>query len=211
MDGGTLMNQCSHNIDLLQWMAGSAVQSIQGMTRNLAHPYPGVGGHCIPIDPFYLTHIARKYDYHTRLIEMAGEINDFMPEYVVQRLMKLLNRSQKCLNGAKIILLGIAYKGDIEDMRESPALKVLEHLEQEKASVQIVDPYIEEFQWNGQTIKTFPLSPSILSECDAVVITTAHIHKVDYPMVCRHAPLILDTKNILKETAKEGQAIVEVL
>ncbi len=121
-------------------------------------PGPGVGGHCIPIDPFYLTYIARKYDYHTRLIELSGEINDSMPEYVVTRVMKALNERGKCLNGAKVVMLGIAYKEDIEDMRESPALKVLEHLEKNHAHVFVVDPYIPEFIWKGQAFRTVNLA-----------------------------------------------------
>ncbi len=175
------------------------------------YPGPGVGGHCIPIDPFYLTYIARKYDYHTRLIEMAGEINDFMPEYVVQRLMKLLNRHQKCLNGATIVMMGIAYKGDIEDMRESPALHVLNQLETEKARVLVVDPYVPNFTHHGTTRSTIPLSQELLSQCDAVVITTAHKKRVDYDLIYHSSPLILDTKNILRTKGFSIQDHVEVL
>ncbi|OAA26584.1 UDP-N-acetyl-D-glucosamine dehydrogenase [Kosmotoga arenicorallina S304] len=174
------------------------------------YPGPGVGGHCIPIDPFYLTYIARKYDYHTRLIEMAGEINDFMPEYVVDRLMKQLNERKKCMNGAKIIMLGIAYKGDIDDMRESPALKVLEQLEKNHADVTVVDPYVEEFRWNGEVRKTAELSAELIKEADAVVITTAHKHKVNYQFVVDNAKLVFDTKNILKSLGIAGEN-VEVL
>src|SRR6056297_41818 len=122
------------------------------------YPGPGVGGHCIPIDPFYLTYIARKYDYHTRLIELAGEINNDMPKYVVNRLMKELNKQKKCLNGAKIVMLGIAYKNEIDDMRGSPALKVLEHLEKSGAIVTVVDPYVPTFEWNGEQVKTVDLN-----------------------------------------------------
>ncbi len=163
------------------------------------YPGPGVGGHCIPIDPFYLTYIARKYDYHTRLIETAGEINDFMPEYVVERLMKLLNRNQKCLNGAKIVMLGIAYKNDIDDMRESPALKVLEHLKKYGADVKIVDPYIEQFKFEDKIIKTEELTEKLVADSDAIIITTAHKKKIDYKLVAENAKLILDTKNILRQ------------
>ena len=174
------------------------------------YPGPGVGGHCIPIDPFYLTYIARKYDYHTRLIEMAGEINDFMPEYVVDRLMKLLNERKKCMNGAKVVMLGIAYKGDIDDMRESPALKVLKHLEKNHAVVTVVDPYVEEFKWNGEFIKTAKLTTELIKESDAVVITTAHKNKVNYQLVVDNAKLVFDTKNILKSLGIAGEN-VEVL
>ncbi|HPE10637.1 MAG TPA: nucleotide sugar dehydrogenase, partial [Saprospiraceae bacterium] len=104
------------------------------------YPGPGLGGHCIPIDPFYLTWKAREYDYHTRLIEISGEINNYMPEYVVERTMKILNTRKKALNGAKVLLLGVAYKSDIDDLRESPALKVIEHLEKNGAHVIYNDP-----------------------------------------------------------------------
>lgn len=171
------------------------------------YPGPGVGGHCIPIDPFYLTYIARKYDYHTRLIELAGEINDHMPDYVVERLMKLLNKERKCLNGSQIVMLGIAYKGDIDDMRESPALKVLELLEDYHANVKVVDAYISEFKWKDGYYKTVPLTKELLNQSDAVVITTAHKKFVDYSRVCRESRLIFDTKNVLKDYPESREKI----
>jgi len=163
------------------------------------YPGPGVGGHCIPIDPFYLTYIARKYDYHTRLIETAGEINDYMPEYVVERLMKLLNKDKKCLNGAKIVMIGIAYKNDIDDMRESPALKVYEHLNKFDADITVVDPYIEEFSFENKMIKTEKLTEKLIKNSDAVIITTGHKKNIDYKMITENADLILDTKNIFSK------------
>ena len=161
------------------------------------YPGPGVGGHCIPIDPFYLTYKAREFDYHTRLIELAGEINDYMPEYVVERMMDVLNENKKCMNGAKILMLGIAYKGDIDDMRESPALKVLEHLENKKANVKIHDPYVPTFTLKDKTYNTVPLTEEVLKEADIVVITTGH-KKVDYGFVLKNAKIVFDTKNITK-------------
>jgi nucleotide sugar dehydrogenase len=172
------------------------------------YPGPGVGGHCIPIDPFYLTYIARRYDYHTRIIELAGEVNDYMPEYVVERLMKELNKKKKCLNDAKIIMLGIAYKNDIDDMRESPALKVLEHLEKAGANVSIVDPYVPTFEWNGKTVKTVKLTQELIQTSDAVVITTGHKKNVDYKMVCKNAKIVFDTKNCLKDLDVERENII---
>jgi nucleotide sugar dehydrogenase len=163
------------------------------------YPGPGVGGHCIPIDPFYLTYIARRYNYHTKIIELAGEINDYMPEYVVERLMKELNKRKKCLNGAKVVMLGIAYKNEIDDMRESPALNVLKHLESEGAVVSVVDPYIASFKWNDGIVETVELNEELINNADAVVITTGHKHKVDYKMVCEHAAVVFDTKNCLKD------------
>ncbi len=173
-------------------------------------PGPGVGGHCIPIDPFYLTYIARKYDYHTRLIELSGEINDSMPEYVVTRVMKALNERGKCMNGAKVVMMGIAYKEEIEDMRESPALKVLEHLEKNLAHVSVVDPYVSQFQWEGKTVKTVNLTEELIKESDAVVITTAHKKNINYKMIVANARYIFDAKNVLSKMGiKAGN--VEVL
>lgn len=169
------------------------------------YPGPGVGGHCIPIDPFYLTYKARAYDYHTRLIEMAGEINDSMPDYVVEQLMNIMNDNKKCLNGAKIILLGVAYKNDIEDMRESPALKVIERLESKKANVVCSDPYVETFKLNGKEYTTEKLTPELVESADAIVITTGHKKNVDYDMIVEKAKVILDTKNTLKDKYYENQ------
>jgi len=173
-------------------------------------PGPGVGGHCIPIDPFYLTYIARKYDYHTRLIELSGEINDSMPEYVVTRVMKALNERGKCMNGAKVVMMGIAYKEEIEDMRESPALKVLEHLEKNLAHVSVVDPYVSQFQWEGKTVKTVNLTEELIKESDAVVITTAHKKNINYKMIVENARYIFDAKNVLSKMGIAGEN-VEVL
>jgi len=169
------------------------------------YPGPGVGGHCIPIDPFYLTYKARAYDYHTRLIEMAGEINDSMPDYVVEQLTNIMNDNKKCLNGAKILLMGVAYKNDIEDMRESPALKVIERLESKKANVVCSDPYVETFKINGKEYKTEKLTPELVESADAVIITTGHKNNVDYDMLVEKAKVILDTKNTLKDKHHENK------
>ena len=107
------------------------------------YPGPGLGGHCIPIDPFYLTWKAREYNYHTRLIELAGEINNSMPEYVITRAMQTLNEDGKALRGAKVAVLGVAYKKDIDDVRESPVLKIVELLEHHGADYTVVDPYVK--------------------------------------------------------------------
>ncbi|PNS01946.1 UDP-N-acetyl-D-glucosamine dehydrogenase [Petrotoga miotherma DSM 10691] len=161
------------------------------------YPGPGVGGHCIPIDPFYLTYKAREFDYHTRIIELAGEINDYMPEYVIERLMDILNENKKCLNGSKILMLGVSYKNDIDDLRESPALKILELLEKKGAEVKIHDPYIKNFSHKGIEYKTVDLTKELLEESDAVLITTGH-KKVDYNFVLENADIVFDTKNITK-------------
>ncbi|KPU27365.1 UDP-N-acetyl-D-glucosamine dehydrogenase [Caloranaerobacter sp. TR13] len=162
------------------------------------YPGPGLGGHCIPLDPYYLTWKAREYDYHTRLIEISGEINNYMPEYVVERSSKILNRFNKPLNGSKILILGVAYKQDIDDYRESPALKVIHNFEREGCIVDYYDPYIENYKFKGKTkhgIKE--LNKEALQGADLVVITTAHT-KVDYDFVQANSQYIFDTKNAMK-------------
>ena len=159
------------------------------------YPGPGVGGHCIPLDPFYLTYKAREYDYHTRLIELSGEINDNMPEYVVERLMDILNEHCKPLKNSSIMLLGIAYKGDIDDLRESPALKVWSELEKKGAKVEYYDPYCKNAKWKNSAIESVNLTPNIVASYDAVVITTWHKHNIDYRMVLDNANILFDTKN----------------
>lgn len=161
------------------------------------YPGPGVGGHCIPLDPFYLTWKAREYDYHTRLIEISGEINHYMPQYVVERAYRILNRFGKPINGSKIFILGIAYKQDIDDYRESPALKVIENFEKEGALVQYNDPYIPRFINKGREYESMECSKDNLSESDLVVITTMH-KGYDYDFIQAHSQFIFDTKNAMR-------------
>jgi UDP-N-acetyl-D-glucosamine dehydrogenase len=168
------------------------------------YPGPGVGGHCIPIDPYYLTWKARAHDYHTRLIEMAGDINDEMPAYVVTRLQDLLNDRCKPLKGSRILLLGVAYKGDIDDLRESPALKVWDELERKGAAVDYFDPYCPKAKRPGGTKNSIELTPEALGAYDAVIVTTAHKKGVDYSMVEKYAPLVLDTKNVYGGKEREN-------
>ena len=164
------------------------------------YPGPGVGGHCIPLDPFYLTWKAREYDMHMSLIEASGTINDRMPEYVVYRAMKILSRkAKKALNGAKILLLGMAYKKDIDDLRDSPALIVFDLLEKEGAKVEYYDGFNPTFvRQDGEiqfSLKT--LDKAALNEADLIIITTDHSN-VDYKMVEQESTLIFDTKNAMK-------------
>lgn len=161
------------------------------------YPGPGLGGHCIPVDPFYLTWKAREYDYHTRLIETAGEINIYMPQFVTERSMKILNRFRKTMNGAKILLLGVAYKQDIDDLRESPALKVIEHLEKEGAEISYYDPYIPHFNHHGNGYQSIELNQDKLRNADLVILTTMHT-QFDYENIARDASYIFDTKNAFK-------------
>ncbi|MCD6550931.1 nucleotide sugar dehydrogenase [Thermotoga sp.] len=172
------------------------------------YPGPGAGGHCIPIDPFYLAYKAKEYDVRLDLVEMAGEINDFMPEYVVMRVQDILNERRKPLNGSKVLLLGVAYKGDIDDVRESPALKVWYHLERKKAIVEFFDPYVPEVKREGTIHKRVDLTEEYLKSVDIVVITTAHRNGVDYNFVVRHAPVVFDTKNITKDVKEHREKII---
>ena len=172
------------------------------------YPGPGVGGHCIPIDPYYLTYKAREYDWHTRLIEIAGEINDYMPEYVVQRLQDILNERGKAMKGSKILVLGVTYKGDVADLRESPALKVIENLEKKKAEVLYYDPLIEEFELKGKRYERVDLTKELLESVDGVIRTTAHTKGVDYQFVVDHAPFVYDTKNITKGVERNREKII---
>lgn len=161
------------------------------------YPGPGVGGHCIPIDPWYLTWKAREYNYHTKLIEAAGEINDSMADYVIQRIIEILNTQNKALNGSKLLILGIAYKKDIDDYRSSPVLDIIKKLDIFGADWIVSDPYVNEFEMNGQTFTTMNLSEELISNSDLVLITTDH-STFDYSLLNKQDKLILDTKNVKK-------------
>ncbi|QAA35201.1 nucleotide sugar dehydrogenase [Clostridium manihotivorum] len=162
------------------------------------YPGPGLGGHCIPLDPYYLTWKAREYDYHTRLIETAGEINNYMPSYIVERSSDILNKFDKPLNNSYILVLGIAYKADVADYRESPALKIMDNFKNHGAKVDFYDPYIEQFKYKGFEYKGIQLTEEILKSTDLVVITTDH-KSYDYDFIQGNSKLIFDTKNATKE------------
>lgn len=162
------------------------------------YPGPGLGGHCIPLDPYYLSWKAREFGFHTSMIETSMMINDRMPEYCAERAGKILNRHKKAVNGSEILVLGVAYKQDIDDYRESPAIRVIEELEKEGASVVYHDPYISEYQRNGKVKKGEPeLTAELVKRADLVMVTTAHTN-VDYEFVQRYAKAIFDTKNAMK-------------
>lgn len=158
------------------------------------YPGPGLGGHCIPIDPWYLTWKAREHNYHTKLIETAGEINDSMPDFVVQRCSEILNEQKKALNGAKILVLGVAYKKDIDDYRESPVLPILDRLTSSGAEWQAADPNIPEFNLHGKAVSTIEVTAEKLEEVDLVVIATNH-SEFDYEMIAESSVAILDTRS----------------
>ncbi len=172
-------------------------------------PGPGVGGHCIPLDPFYLSWKAREYDFPTRFIELAGEINLRMPYFVVDKITRAMNARQKAINGARILLLGIAYKKDIDDERESPALKVFELLEQQGAHVQFHDPYVpvvKPHTFFSRKIRSVPLSEELVESQDCVVITTDH-SSIDYEWVVKHSALVIDSRNATKGLSHRGNVI----
>lgn len=161
------------------------------------YPGPGLGGHCIPLDPFYLTWKAREFNYHTKLIETSGEINTGMPEYIVERCSLVLNKDAKPLKNSKILICGVAYKNDIDDYRESPSLRVVEEFEKHGAIVTSYDPYISEYQHKGKTyqVKT-TITADEIKEYDLVVVTTGH-KCVDYEMINENAKAIFDSRNAL--------------
>ncbi len=162
------------------------------------YPGPGLGGHCIPLDPYYLSWKAREYGFHTSMIESSMMINDKMPEYCVERAGRILNHQEKPLKNSKILVLGIAYKQDIDDYRESPAIRVIGELEKEEAKVDYYDPFVHQYKDKGKIVKgLLALSPEIVRIYDLVIITTAHTN-VDYEMVQANAKAIFDTKNVMK-------------
>ena len=173
------------------------------------YPGPGLGGHCIPLDPYYLSWKAREYGFHTSMIESSMMINDRMPEYCMERASNILNRYKKSLNGSKILVLGVAYKQDIDDYRESPALVVIDILKGMGAEVKFYDPYILEYKHKGESCKgETDLTTELLKSADLVMVTTAHT-KVDYDFVQQHAAFIFDTKNAMK--AVKNRENIELL
>jgi UDP-N-acetyl-D-glucosamine dehydrogenase len=173
------------------------------------YPGPGLGGHCIPLDPYYLSWKAREYGFHTSMIESSMMINDRMPEYCAERSAKILNRYKKAMNGSKVLILGVAYKQDIDDYRESPAIRVIEELEKMGAIVKFFDPYVSEYKEHGATKKgEKELTADLIKEADLVVITAAHTN-VDYDFVQKNAKVVFDTKNVMKSVM--DQSNVELL
>ncbi len=167
------------------------------------YPGAGVGGHCIPVDPYYLSWKAREYDFFTRFIELAADINEGMPFHVVKLVNDGLSRACKSLNGAKLLVLGVAFKWDVDDARNSPAERVIELLLKAGAQVRYHDPYVPTFHVGENVfypervqLDSVPLTPEVLRESDAVVIVTAHRQRVDYEMVVAHAPLVVDSANV---------------
>jgi UDP-N-acetyl-D-glucosamine dehydrogenase len=165
------------------------------------YPGPGLGGHCIPVDPYYLTWKAKMNGAEPRLIELAGVINSHMPGFVTQGIADALNERRKCLKGAKILGVGVAYKRDTNDVRESPAIAILEALREKGASIYYSDPYVPSINIKGQSLKSLALTPDILQSMDCVTILTDH-SSVDYASIANSAPLVFDTRNAMKNNLK---------
>lgn len=165
------------------------------------YPGPGLGGHCIPIDPFYLTWKSKEFETPTRFIELAGEINTSMPDFVIRKVQDILNINKKCINSSKILIIGVTYKPDIDDMRESPALKIIKLLNEKNALVDYYDPFIPEFpdfrEWDFD-MKSIELNPENIKKYDLVLILTNH-SEIDYKELVENSKLIIDTRNATKE------------
>jgi len=175
------------------------------------YPGPGMGGHCIPIDPFYLSWKAREYDFTTKFIQLAGEINVSIPYYVVSKTVDALNERNKSIKGAKVLILGVAYKKDVDDARESPALAIMDLFQKKGATILYHDPFIPSlptFRKYHFKLNSSPLTKPLLERLDAVVVVTDH-SQVDYAWVVRHAPLIIDTRNVTKNMKQWKKKIVK--
>ena len=170
------------------------------------YPGPGLGGHCIPIDPLYLSWKMRKLNYHARFIELADQVNSSMPRYVVDRIIELVNKRRIPINGAKILVLGVAYKPDIDDDRESPALPIIEMLAGHGAVVTYNDPYIPRLKYNGISLQSAPVTPELLREQDIVVILTNH-SCYNWTEIVENTQLVLDTRNGLGGVVKSDKVI----
>ena len=169
------------------------------------YPGPGLGGHCIPIDPFYLTWKAREYGLNTRFIELAGEVNASMPEWVISKMVDALNEKRKSINGSKVLVLGIAYKPNVDDMRESPSVELMEILTTKGADVAYSDPFVPVFpnmREHSFDLSSIELSPDSIKDFDCVLIATNH-EEFDYKMIKAHAKMIIDTRGVYKEPFDE--------
>jgi UDP-N-acetyl-D-glucosamine dehydrogenase len=190
------------DVDVWEVIAAAATKPFGFMPF---YPGPGLGGHCIPIDPHYLAWKMRTLNYSARFIEVASEINGEMPRYVVELVSTAMNEAAKCLNGARILVAGAAYKRDVSDLRESPALDIIELLRERKARVSYADPYIPAITLaDGQQLSAVPLDEEHLAGADCVVIVTDH-RAFDYDLIVRTAPLVVDTRNAL--AGRPGQHI----
>jgi UDP-N-acetyl-D-glucosamine dehydrogenase len=188
--------QLCHNMNVSVWEVIDAA-STKPFGYMPFYPGPGVGGHCIPLDPYYLASKAREFDFHTRFIELAAEINEHMPYYIVSRIIEALNASGKSLKGANVFALGVAYKKDIDDTRESPSLRLIQLLSDKGAKVSYNDPFIPEIKLSQGSLTSIALTKENLSSADCVVIATDHsCYNMDE--VVAHAKLVFDTRGVTK-------------
>jgi UDP-N-acetyl-D-glucosamine dehydrogenase len=190
------------NVDVFEVIEAAATKPFGFMKFT---PGPGIGGHCIPLDPHYLAWKMKTLNYKTRMIELAGEVNSEMPHYVVDKVQDALNRHRKPINGSRILVLGVAYKREIDDVRESPALDVMRLLEDKGALIYYHDPYVAYVRENGEKRGSVALTTQELAAADCVVIITDH-QSIDYEMVVRHAGLVVDTRNATRGI--EGGVII---
>ena len=173
------------------------------------YPGPGIGGHCIPLDPFYLSWKMKTLNYRARFIELAGEINAEMPHHVVAKVIEGLNEFEKSVKGSTVLVLGVAYKADIDDYRESPALDIIELLRHRGAKVSYSDPHVPTIQIGFESMTSQNLTPEQLQQADCVVIATSH-RAFDYEMVGEQSRLIIDTRNALRETFRRSAVVIRL-
>jgi UDP-N-acetyl-D-glucosamine dehydrogenase len=171
------------------------------------YPGPGIGGHCIPLDPFYLSWKAKQFGFESRFIELAGVVNGQMPHYTVDKVAEALNRFRKAVNGAKVLVLGVAYKKNISDVRESPALDILQLLSKKGAQLSFCDPYVPEVREAGIKLSASPFNAATVRKADCVVIVTDHA-AFDYRLVAREAKVVVDTRNAMK--GMNGRKVVKI-
>jgi len=191
------------NIDVWEVIAGAATKPFGFVPF---HPGPGLGGHCIPIDPLYLSWKAKLAKFNPKFIELASEINEAMPTHVVQRAAEILNEHAKPLHGSKILVLGVAYKKDVSDTRESPAIEVIDLLHKKGAVVEYTDPHVPVFNEEGLRLEAVELTPERLAGCDLAIIVTDHT-AFDYALVIKHAPVIFDTRNATRGLDGNGRVV----
>lgn len=173
-------------------------------------PGPGVGGHCIPVDPYYLSWKAKEYDFNTKFIALAAEINENMPYYVAERVTEAVNvRARRSIADARLLVLGVAYKRNVADLRESPALKVLERLQRRGAAIVYHDPYVEHIRLNGHEYNSVPLTSEEIGSADCVLILTDH-DGIDYPWVVENARLIFDTRNATRDVRAGSSKVIRL-
>jgi UDP-N-acetyl-D-glucosamine dehydrogenase len=173
------------------------------------YPGPGLGGHCLPIDPHYLSWKAKSFEFYARFIELASEINSSMPHHVLKKITDALNSHKKCINGAKLLIIGVAYKKNVGDTRESPALDIIEMLAERGGEILYSDPYVPEIQTDGHNWKSFELTDSLLKQVDCVIIITNH-SCLDYQRIVEHAQLVVDARNATADVRFGREKIVKI-